>query len=155
MRQIVAACWTAKREEGAGAGGGRRDGGTEREGEVARGSRKRKERGWPRRVISRRNGRLERLVSPRSGGYFRESYCYWWNRGERNLLSACRFFFFSSLFLFLFHSSSICHVLYTDNWWNGSIHFFFSSQKFIRSGEFSSLSLKYIFKVGVVILYNL
>lgn len=109
MRQIVAACWTAKREEGAGAGGGRRDGGTEREGEVARGSRKRKERGWPRRVISRRNGRLERLVSPRSGGYFRESYCYWWNRGERNLLSACRFFFFSSLFLFLFHSSSICH----------------------------------------------
>lgn len=26
MRQIVAACWTAKREEGAGAGGGRRDG---------------------------------------------------------------------------------------------------------------------------------
>lgn len=29
MRQIVAACWTAKREEGAGAGGGRRHGGTE------------------------------------------------------------------------------------------------------------------------------
>lgn len=76
--------------------------------------------------------------------------------GEREIYSL-RVDFFSFPPFFFFFSTPVVSatVLYTDNWWNGSIHFFFSSQKFIRSGEFSSLSLKYIFKVGVVILYNL
>lgn len=58
MRQIVAACWTAKGTRGVRAW-------------VAEGERK---AARVRRVISRPNGRLE---SRFSGCLLRESYCYW------------------------------------------------------------------------------
>lgn len=61
MRQIVAVCWTAKQ----------RVVGSEVEG---RRWREKESKGWPRRVISRRNGRLERLA--RLAWLLRKSYCY-------------------------------------------------------------------------------
>lgn len=159
MRQIVAACWTAKREEGAGAGGGRRHGGTE----GGAGG-----RGRSLEVVEKErkgDGRdaLYRGVMDASRGWFRLGLAATsvkviviGGTGEREIYSL-RVDFFSFPPFFFFFSTPVVSatVLYTDNWWNGSMHFFFSSQKFIRCSEFSSLSLKYIFKVGVVILYSL
>lgn len=111
MRQIVAACWTAKREEGAGAGCGRRHGGTE----GGAGG-----RGRSLEVVEKErkgDGRdaLYRGVMDASRGWFRLGLAATsvkviviGGTGEREIYSL-RVDFFSSFFLFLFHSSSICH----------------------------------------------
>lgn len=71
--------------------------------------------------------------------------------GEREIYSACRFFFPPRPFSFSFRV--VVSVLYTDNWWNGLIYFF----SLLKNGRgFSSLPLKYILKLRVEIyLFNL
>lgn len=105
MRQIVAACWTAKREEGEGRRGPGGGGGGG-EGEVVRGSEKER----------KGDGRdaLYRGVMDASRGWFRLGLAATsvkviviGGTAEREIYSACRFT--SSPLFFFFSSRCICH----------------------------------------------
>lgn len=126
-------------------GEGREREGEEGEGEVVRGSEKER----------KGDGRdaLYRGVMDASRGWFRLGLAATsvkviviGGTAEREIYSACRFT--SSPFFFSFRAVVSATVLYTDNWWNGLMHFFFLGKVgeiYLFRIAFSSLPLKYIF----------